>query len=908
MTVDEFTKQLPILTNNPLPIKPPFVFNGMSVRVFPLRASLDSLQQLCDGYLNFVPPEAGRFRALAPYVFLMVLDYGQVAEAVTRIGWFAQLEVFFSVPVEWYKRVNGQWVFQGWAVITPYVFVNDSFSVPLGRTVYGFPKILAQVTPATSEWIQDPLAPVTLARVETAVFPEAYAGAGLENKVFLEIERDAPMSNFQVPPDPLSPMMPWMIASNLAQAMGGFGRDLMWLSQAMRIFPTNPFSNPLIIPEMLSRIAPSFAPAGTGFVQNSLNLKQFRRADDPSRICYQSLTNGRMITTGFNGGGLLGEERTFLGDLSGGHTVKLYEHASLPIARVLGLEIDRQLNLDGDLSVAEIKPVMPFWMDMNLIYDQGDNLAWRTHDGKWKDGTGAPLSTEGVPDTDAESLEFNSTVASSIEAISGPFQFAGTTTRVLPLLAKRDSMQAFLDEFINQALDAPIHREDVKVEEKVRITVWARPPAQVNSGDPNGGDMAYVYLTASSFTSISSKSNNVGDWAKYEVDFMIPVKWERLAADGTTWNVEGVGMVPAFSLEDNCIAAISRFEVQGIDARTANFVRPESVWLKEGEAQVDSQQTLLRVDAEVWSAYGAGQKATVQPVIEISQRDADVGLGAGSVDTPFVWAESLRQELGAKKGTKAKYPADCKIARALALELLGNHTPFSLYTLKQFRDVNDPDKACYQELVRVPRVLHELFDIREIEETLVVRIHDYPSLQIAETLGIVGTTIPDSGAGIVYSAQAVRPFYVCATVDEPLAERLLARAGSSHWTIFKEAFQSLLSEEEGSPGIAADRQAEQLQDQMNPCRMTAIMYNASQRLKDAERNPASTSATAISKAQAREALDKVDPQMVIDSVLSREWGNADPNARWRRGRQSLLDLFTTLPSGGAVQAFVESAL
>ena len=82
MTPDEFTRNLPPLTNNPLPIKPPFVFNGLSARIFPLRANLDTLQQLCDGYLNFVPPEAGRFRAMAPYVFLMEIGRASCRERV----------------------------------------------------------------------------------------------------------------------------------------------------------------------------------------------------------------------------------------------------------------------------------------------------------------------------------------------------------------------------------------------------------------------------------------------------------------------------------------------------------------------------------------------------------------------------------------------------------------------------------------------------------------------------------------------------------------------------------------------------------------------------------------------------------------------------------------------------------
>ena len=51
-----------------------------------------------------------------------------------------------------------------------------------------------------------------------------------------------------------------------------------------------------------------------------------------------------------------------------------------------------------------------------------------------------------------------------------------------------------------------------------------------------------------------------------------------------------------------------------------------------------------------------------------------------------------------------------------------------MFALKQFRDVVDPAKACYQSLVRVSRAFEEVVDLREIEETLRVRIHDFPTL------------------------------------------------------------------------------------------------------------------------------------------------------------------------------------
>ena len=46
MTREEFTKALPKITKDALPLFPPFAFKGLSARVFPLRANLDTLQQL----------------------------------------------------------------------------------------------------------------------------------------------------------------------------------------------------------------------------------------------------------------------------------------------------------------------------------------------------------------------------------------------------------------------------------------------------------------------------------------------------------------------------------------------------------------------------------------------------------------------------------------------------------------------------------------------------------------------------------------------------------------------------------------------------------------------------------------------------------------------------------------------
>src|SRR6185295_16075568 len=98
--------------------------------------------------------------------------------------------------------INRRWIFRDWATITPFIYVDDDLSVPLGRIVYGWPKMMARLTPTLSRWMKDPRLPVSEATVSSMVFPELYAGRRLEERVFLQVEREAPVSMFRYPVDP----------------------------------------------------------------------------------------------------------------------------------------------------------------------------------------------------------------------------------------------------------------------------------------------------------------------------------------------------------------------------------------------------------------------------------------------------------------------------------------------------------------------------------------------------------------------------------------------------------------------------------------------------------------------------------------------------------------------------------
>ncbi len=924
MTPEQFTKQLPDFASSELDVRPPLMFRHVSARVFPLRANLDILQQLCNSFLNIIPEQAGYFRAPVPYVFLVVLDYSQMGEEQMRAGWFSQVEVYFGVPVEWYRWESGRFVFHDWAVITPYIFVDDDVSVPVGRTIYGFPKILAKVEATPSRWIKFPLAPTTLARISTKVFPHVFTGEKLESRVFLEVETAA-MSTIRAPFDATSPTLPWTMASNLADAFGGFGRDAWWLAQGMRICPIIPSAGgPEIVPAMMARAMRYFEPGENGFFLNSLNMKQFRREDSEDKICYRALTNGKMEVSAFNGVGLLGENRILLGDLSGGYSISLYEHATLPIAQTLGLESYSSWT-SGGVQVQEFRPVVPFWTDVDLTYHRGTNIAWQKSDGIWRNETGEPF-------TKKANRDYNNTISTAIEAIRGPFQFPGTVIRVLPLIANKEKLQDFLNDRVNNALKDPIVNEDESpAKYKIRLQVWARGKQRIDgSGTETSGRIAYVYMAASTFDGVISRSNNVGDWAKDELSFLIPIKFQRKPVgprrearagneeDG--WETMGVGLVPAITLVDNCITAFTRWEIQGIQAQTAKFPTPKNVWLDQKGA-MEPGQPLMRVEVESLPALGEGQNAIFVPFLEITQDDPSYGFG-NVPDSEARWAGRLRRELLGKRAVKQQYFDDLKIARALSIELLGSEKPFSLYTLKEFRDVNAPKKACYQAIVRVPRKLIGVSDLREIEKTLTVRLYGYPPFDIVKKLGLHAIQLEDRSAGTVYSMQALRPFYIRATVEEAKAECLIARSGSKEWTLYPKVFDTMLGE--GKP-IVVDLEAESVQDMTDPSHTAETMAQARLRWSNrpAEKkegnnkqpNGTAKSASAdeadaqvISVKMAQEAFDVLDAQVVIESILSREWSNCDPNARWRKGKQALINTFCQLPVGGELRPYTEAEL
>ncbi len=857
----------PLGVYNTLPLMPPFFFQGMTARIFPLRASPFQIDVLCSTYLNFIPEELGRFRAFLPYVFLMVLDYGKLAAPVANVGWLSQYEIMFAVPVEWYKVRDGKWEFQNWTWLTPFIYVDSELSLLLGRQTYGWPKSLMRLTPAMSEWMNDPLSDIRRARVGAMVLPEMFVGATQKPAVILDIHQEGSLLSSQMPPNFGGPLMPWMALGNAVQTVTGLMGDMLSVMNGLGVTRAQDGADPQNFMKMAQVAASMMDPYNPDLYFNTINLKQFRDSSEPDNYCYQAITNAPMRLKQFNQGGLLGDVNQMMGDASGGFTIDLYKWPGYPIIELLGLEVESSYRGDG-VDVAQIKPVFPFWYNVDMIYDRGINIAWRSFDTVWHGQSGERYAPK-LPAGSRLERRYNSTLGvSASQTAAGVFEFTDTTARILPLLATKATLQEFLDAYMNRPLNDPALTPEPVLS---RFDVWG-------PSDPDEPH-AYVYMVATTFGPMAAAEANVGAWQSQALQIMIPVKWMQKVDD--EWVLRGLGLVPAYTFSDSTEAVISGSEVLGVPTTKGVFVSPPNTWMSR-EVELSTSQPLLKVSAEVLPAVDLGQKATLRQLIAINQGPI---LPASDEDSWDRMLDSPVEHLYREQERKRKLLGHgwLRDARAMTLDVLANHESFHLFTMKQFRDVEDPEVACYQSIVRIPNMIDHVYDLREIEDNIHVEIREYPTMPIMRLLGLVGhLTTEQQGGGVVYKLVPTRPFWIRAKWKQDRGERMWYRCGSTRWSepSVIAGPRDRQSPPEGSyfGGAVrrrplALRRLDWLLARGNPSDLDSLIRDSV--------DQGFTDDPPISEADKLAAIEHVDPQIVIESILSREWNNHDPDARWQ---------------------------
>lgn len=829
-----------------LSVSPPFRFRNATARVFPIRANMSVLKNFCDLYLNMdIPDDIVCYSPALPYVYMMILNYGSMAAASVKaqnVGWVSQHEVTFTVPLQKWRRENGKLVFKDWASVSPFIYVDDEFSLQNGREVYGWNKVSAQIDTSVPLWAGDPRARIRLFDLSVDDFEDAYQGDQISRRPLLHIDAEPPPSFLQFPPDPRNQWSPlWTLPNAVAGASNLIGSVVdTALSLNVRGFEPHRSIDSFIamarnaggkVKAILPALPPLHGNEATSQTFDTsdggmsklfvdvVTMKQFRNPENPDLACYQALVTSPMGIDRVNRCGLLGDLNLLRGDVSGGFNVRIHKYDAQPIVECLGLQVESWSDPDSDNGVATLKPVLPYWLDVDLLYGKGRNICSRTPWDHRKPEMGWPWIAEADPEAEAGKKAagktaktkltatkqttpepapsptydpqlplYNTTLGAATQAIAGPFNFPDVTMQVYPLLADADKIREIVTEHLNKQLN----------QGPQGATGW--------HFEPFG---SYVYMIVTVYGDRMgdqwSTANNIGGFFSREVTFCVPVKWYD--KDG---KLVSVAMIEPLTYSNSGRGVTTDREINGYNSIKSTIVSPEDMWLAPNGPAAHRQY--LNLATEVIPALNVGQKAEQQTLIEIDERpvlpESAAAQWRGIADN---WGREVIDELKRKAildegGAAAEIalyenPADSKIdekllrnlvgtSKALALELLANGEPFNRLVYKQYRDSNDYDRACYQALVKATSTITSIYDLREIESDVHVRFHCQPGHPIVSGFGIKVKHTESRDGCVVEIVQPQRPFWTRVALREDLAEVVCFRSDEEHgWQVVHPWFQ-----------------------------------------------------------------------------------------------------------------------
>lgn len=684
-----------------LVVTPPFSFHGVTARVFPLRARMNSLRNFCDRYLN-IATEVCELRPYLPYVFLVVLDYGRMAIEEFNTGWISQNEIFFGVPLAmWRRNRQGRWFFDKWVVNTPFIVVDDARSLSGGRESYGWPKVLGTLQTSPERWLIDPRNPTRFLRVDIQGADSKESSVRL-----LDIEQKSGQNASLIPPD-LGMLDPFGWISRLARTSMAIGYDLAQLALAAPLLGFAPQSwtgerrggRRTALLESLKKLP--------GFLSqpavDAVTLKQFRDTEDPAQICYQALVESRLGVTRYNRGGFLGTYNILQGDITGGFRIRLHDHPAFPVVESFGLEVAEEQTFRTPMvrrqGLSYLEPFFPFWLSVDLKYGKGHTICWRTRRKGWQ------VKDRQVAKKSPKKAYYNTIAGAAEQVWQGPYHLPFASFDVYPLEA--DSVQ--LGRVLQQYLKTESFTFEV--------------------------DGTHVFMVASA-NQFFSKPRSAAWLKSRQIAFYVPIRLR--SRDGR--ELRSPVLATPFVFVDNPVLATTLREVQGVPAIHSTIEAPSRFLRRQGP--------MLTLQTDVFAALGAGLP---------SQR------------------RTLLEAVTAPLSTQPPPPED----RIFPANTLGR------LMLKQFRDTEKPDHACYQSLILEPWFLSgRVRGLTPLKESMKIHVYRYPSLPLVDLLGLKAKRLqmpsePDGAIADILEAD--QPYRIEISLEIGLGTELAYTAGSLLW-------------------------------------------------------------------------------------------------------------------------------
>jgi hypothetical protein len=395
------------------------VMQGVTQHIFALRADMARLRRFIDSYLNFVDddmPPPFYFQPAAPFVIFELIYYPYLTVASRNLISYPQREMSFTIPLECYAIEEGMLVFKQYASCVPFLYVDEEISIVAGRELFGLPKVAIKFENLIDAGRPD--VPRQIGRLTLRT-------PGKDGDVyvpFIEIYhepsryisfREAPQKLISALPEALQsyytlvseaweayarpPLRGYENQRDLASMLGMIRANADTLSASLPVFP-------------FMRVAPQFAESSADeqlgpIFMDLISLKQARDAERVELVSFQSLVRSTMYIDRINDGGFLFSP--LASNPSSDITVKIHHRRGQPLVESLGLVTEatiatdgrgRSKGADGDNAsdptslVSILRPLLPYWMNVDLTYGLGTNLYWRGRDTEWSstDNPGPP--------------------------------------------------------------------------------------------------------------------------------------------------------------------------------------------------------------------------------------------------------------------------------------------------------------------------------------------------------------------------------------------------------------------------------------------------------------------------------------------------------------------------------------
>jgi hypothetical protein len=251
--------------------QPPFLAEGVEYYGFILDANKSKLQEVCDRYLNAPFGGVRRFVPAGGFVLLACCTLSSLRSITpphSNFGRFVEREVAFWVLVIDKVKKRLYW-------FLPYIFVDNTYAMAMGRELYGFPKSMGTITIPPSP---EQAAELSLETLAVKKYPPL-SKAGILRLVQV---RKAPASDVYS-----GPTGTWHDLGDLVREMVTFLDDELDLFDDIRLFIRS-------MNDLLHLRIPM------------LFLKQIRDVVHPLKAAYQAIVETTAFSTRVHEGRILG--------------------------------------------------------------------------------------------------------------------------------------------------------------------------------------------------------------------------------------------------------------------------------------------------------------------------------------------------------------------------------------------------------------------------------------------------------------------------------------------------------------------------------------------------------------------------------------------------------------------------